>query len=107
MPLPGFGEIAEQLRRSTVLIRAGGRGCGSGVIWSSGGTIVTNSHVARGVQTTVELSDGLEFRATSSTRDPRRDLAALRIYATNLPSAFAVDSSQIRPGELPIAIRNP
>jgi len=107
MAVPGFAEIAEKLRRSTVLIRAGGRGCGSGVIWSSSGTIVTNSHVARGVQTTVELCDGREFRATTSSRDPRRDLAALRIDAVNLPSAIAADSSQIRPGELAIAIGNP
>src|SRR5260370_17131897 len=107
MAVPGFGEVAEKLRRSTVLIRAGGRGCGSGVIWSSSGTIVTNSHVARGVQTTVELCDGREFRATTSSRDPRRDLAALRIDAVNLPSAIAADSSQIRPGELAIAIVNP
>src|SRR5260370_24215861 len=107
MAVPGFGEVAEKLRRSTVLIRAGGRGCGSGVIWSSSGTIVTNSHVARGVQTTVELCDGREFRATTSSRDPRRDLAALRIDAVNLPSAIAADSSQIRPGELAIAIGTP
>src|SRR6266700_3774674 len=107
MAVPGFGEIAEKLRRSTVLIRAGCRGCGSGVIWSSSGTIVTNSHVARGVKTTIELWDGREFRATTSSRDPRRDLAALRIDAANLPSAIAADSSQIRPGELAIAIGNP
>ena len=34
MAIPGFGEIAEQLRRSTVLVQLGGRGAGSGVIWS-------------------------------------------------------------------------
>ncbi len=107
MAVPGFGEIAEKLRRSTVLIRAGGRGCGSGVIWSSSGTIVTNAHVARGLQITIELWDGREFRATTSSRDPRRDLAALRIDAVNLPSAIAADSSRIRPGELAIAIGNP
>ena len=39
MAIPGFGEIAEQLRRSTVLIHSGGRGSGSGVIWSSEGTL--------------------------------------------------------------------
>jgi len=37
MAITGFGEIAEQLRRSTVLIHSGGRGSGSGVIWSSDG----------------------------------------------------------------------
>src|SRR5260370_2946178 len=105
--VPGFREIAEKLRRSTVLIRAGSRGCGSGVIWSSSGTIVTNSHVARGIQTTIELWDGREFRATTSSRDPRRDLAALRIDAANLPSAIPPDASRSPPGELAIAIDKP
>ena len=107
MAIAGFGEIAEQLRRSTVLIHAGGRGSGSGVIWSSDGTIVTNAHVVRGSNTRVQLWDGREFDATVTTRDPRRDLAALRISATSLPAACPADSSQLRPGELAIAIGNP
>src|SRR5690242_21177494 len=58
MAIAGFGEIAEQLRRSTVLIHSGGRGSGSGVIWSSGGLIVTNAHVVRGANVCVQLWDG-------------------------------------------------
>src|SRR6266849_9168337 len=107
MAVTGFGEIAEQLRRSTVVIRAGSRGGGSGVIWSSDGAIITNAHVARGTQISLQLWDGREFDATLASRDPHRDLAALRIDATNLPSALAADSSQVRPGELVIAIGNP
>ncbi len=115
MAVPGFGEIAEKLRRSTVLIHAGGRGGGSGVIWSSDGIIITNAHVARGAQIGLQLWDGREFQATVASRDPHRDLAALRVNmtnlmtnpATNLPSAVIGDSSQVRPGELAIAIGNP
>ena len=107
MAIPGFGEIAEQLRRSTVLIHSGGRGSGSGVIWSDDGLVVTNAHVVRGSRVDVQLWDGREFEATISSRDPRRDLAQLRIDATNLPAASAADSSEVRPGELAIAIGNP
>jgi serine protease Do len=107
MAIPGFGEIAEQLRRSTVLIHSGGRGAGSGVIWSSEGLVVTNAHVVRGSRVIVQLWDGREFEAAIRSRDPRRDLAQLRIVAANLPAASAADSSAVRPGELAIAIGNP
>ena len=107
MAIPGFGEIAEQLRRSTVLIHSGGRGSGSGVIWSSGGLLVTNAHVVRSARPAVQLWDGREFEATVQSRDPVRDLAQLRIKAANLPAASAADSSQLRPGELAIALGNP
>jgi serine protease Do len=107
MAINGFGEIAEQLRRSTVLVLAGERGNGSGVIWSADGVIVTNAHVARASQMRVQLWDGREFAADLVSRDTRRDLAELRIKAANLPAAAAADSSQVRPGELAIAIGNP
>jgi serine protease Do len=107
MALEGFGEIAEQLRRSTVLIHAGRLGSGSGVIWSSDGVIVTNAHVARGSNVAVHLWDGREFSASVTARDSRRDLAALQIPADSLPAACPADSSQLRPGELAIAIGNP
>ncbi len=107
MPIPGFGEIAEQLRRSTVLVHSGGRGAGSGVIWSSDGVVVTNAHVVRGSRVNVQLWDGREFEAAIHSRDPRRDLAQLRIDATNLAAASAADSSAVRPGEIAIAVGNP
>jgi serine protease Do len=107
MAVTGFGEITENLRRSTVLIHTGNRSGGSGVIWSSEGTILTNAHVVHGREVSVRLWDGREFDATVASRDPGRDLASLHIHATNLPSVFVADSSQVRPGELAIAIGNP
>jgi len=93
------------LRRSTVLILAGGSG--SGVIWSTDGIIVTNAHVARGSQAGVQLWDGRELEAKIMSRNLRRDIALLRVNAKNLPAAVAADSSEVRPGELAIAIGNP
>jgi serine protease Do len=107
MGIHGFGEIAEKLRRSTVVVHAGARGNGSGVIWSADGAIITNAHVARASQMRIQLWDGREFDAALVSRDTRRDLAELRISAANLPAAAAADSSQVRPGELAIAIGNP
>ena len=107
MAIPGFGEIAEQLRRSTVLVHSNGRGSGSGVIWSSDGLLVTNAHVVRSARPLVQLWDGREFNAIVPSRDSVRDLAQLRIEAANLPAVTCADSSQVRPGELAIAIGNP
>lgn len=107
MAVTGFGEIAEKLRRSTVLVHAGGRGSGSGVIWSSDGSVITNAHVARARQMSLQLWDGREFDATVASRDAHRDLALLRIDAPSLSSIPVADSSQVRPGELAIAIGNP
>lgn len=107
MALQGFGEVAEKLRRATVLIEAGGRGSGSGIIWRHDGLIVTNAHVVRGSRTRVQLWDGREFETKVTDRDPRLDLAALRIPAGDLPAVEAADSSRLRPGELAIAVGNP
>jgi serine protease Do len=107
--ITGLGEIAEQLRRSTVLITTGanGRGNGSGVIWSSDGTIITNAHVARGRHLCVQLWDGREFDAQIASRDHAHDLARLKIQASDLPAVSAADSSRVRPGELAVAVGNP
>jgi serine protease Do len=107
MAIHGFGEIAEQLRRCTVLVSPGGRGNGSGVIWTADGVIVTNAHVTRSSQMRIQLWDGREFDAALVSRDTRRDLAELRINAANLPAATPANSSQVRPGEIAIAIGNP
>jgi serine protease Do len=107
MGVAGLGEIAERVRRYTVLVQPGGRGSGSGVIWNSDGTIITNAHVTRGSRAEVALWDGREFTAEVSARDSRRDLAALRISASNLNAATLADSSRIRPGEVAIAVGNP
>jgi serine protease Do len=69
--------------------------------------IITNAHVARASQMRVQLWDGREFDATVVSRDTQRDIAELHIHATDLPAAVAADSSQLRPGELAIAIGNP
>jgi serine protease Do len=105
--ITGLGEVAEQLRRSTVLIHAGGRGSGSGVVWTTDGLIVTNAHVASGSEACVRLWDGRELEARVVSRNPRRDIALLRVNANNLLAAAPADSSQVRPGELAIAIGNP
>src|SRR3984957_12585408 len=103
-----LGEVAERLRRSTVQVRLrDAQAGGTGVIATADGRIVTNAHVARGKQASVELWDGRELPATLLARDARRDLATLQIAAGGLPAAVFGDSNKLRVGELVIAIGNP
>jgi serine protease Do len=99
--------LAERLRRLTVQVRGRHPGGGSGVIWRSTGTIITNAHVVRAPSATVTLVDGRVFEATVSARDPQCDLAALKLQASDLPAAAIGDSSAVHVGELVFAVGNP
>jgi len=99
-------ELAQKLQRSSVEVRSGRRGAGSGIIWSTDGSIVTNAHVISRRQT-VKLRDGREFQAEVRRHDPKRDLALLHINARDLPAAAIGDSSQLRVGQIVAAIGNP
>jgi serine protease Do len=107
-PLEGELEImAERLRQLTVQVRGRQPGGGSGVIWRSTGTIITNAHVAPAPSATVTLADGRAFEASVTARDSQRDLAVLALQASGLPAASIGDSSTLRVGELAFAVGNP
>src|SRR4029078_6965599 len=56
------------------------RSLGSGVIIDSAGLVVTNNHVIEGAdEVKVSLADKREFEAILVLKDPRTDLAVLRI----------------------------
>jgi serine protease Do len=99
--------LAERLRSSTVHVRDGRRGGGSGIIWRPDGLIVTNAHVVGGRGARIELSDGRAFDSVLIARDTRRDLASLKIQADNLPAAEIGDSDGLRAGQLVFAMGNP
>ena len=119
MALEGFGQIAEQLRRSTVQVAsssADGRGQGSGIIVRSDGAIVTNAHVANPERSrrvaghsrlVVRLWDGSSFPASLQVRNARRDLAVLQIPTTGLTPVTLANSENLRVGELVMAVGNP
>jgi serine protease Do len=105
----GVGEVGELLRRSTVHVRSTDprrQSAGSGVIWDSAGTIVTNAHVVAEGTHLVELWDSSSFPAEVPSRDDSRDLAKLKLPATGLPAA-SLRSTPVKPGELVIAVGNP
>lgn len=105
--MDGFGDIAEKLRRSTVHVRAGRRGQGSGIIVSPDGLMVTNAHVATSDHVDVQLWDGTRSQGDLLFSDVGRDLAILQVSRSDLPAARLADSDRLRVGELVIAVGNP
>jgi len=99
--------LAERLRKSVVRIGGEGPGSGSGVIWSADGLIVTNAHVANAERLRAELADGRRLEAQLVARDPRRDLALLKVNASGLVALAACDLSSLRAGESVLALGYP
>ena len=86
------------------------RSLGSGVIVSSDGYIVTNNHVIDGAdKILISLPDGSkkEYEATIIGKDPRSDLAVIKIEKKNLPFAKLGDSNNLMVGDIVFAIGNP
>ncbi|GAC1472539.1 MAG: trypsin-like peptidase domain-containing protein [Chloroflexota bacterium] len=103
----GLAVTAAMLQRSTVHVRTQGAGAGSGVIWQPDGVILTNAHVARTPEVSVELWDGRTFPGRVTLRNPQRDLAAVHIDVGDLPAAPIADSNALRVGQLVAAVGNP
>ncbi len=108
VPLAGeLHELAGRLRESVVAIRAGRQGGGSGVIWSSNGLVVTNSHVAQNADLAVVLPGGETVAARLVARDRENDLAALAIDREQLQPLPVADSREARVGQLVVAMGHP
>jgi serine protease Do len=85
------------------------RSLGSGFIINREGYIVTNNHVVENASDIkVSLSDKEEYDAKVIGRDPRTDVALIKIEAKKeLPAVALGDSNQLRVGEWVMAIGNP
>ncbi|RBP11912.1 S1-C subfamily serine protease [Roseiarcus fermentans] len=106
-------DVVERVGPSVVRIdvRRAGRnaGSGSGVIVSSDGLALTNSHVVQGARVvSLTTLEGRELQARVLGDDPDTDLALLRVEAdVSLPAAKLGDSAKLRRGQIAVAIGNP
>ncbi len=82
---------------------------GTGFVIDPNGYIVTNAHVVEGAaEVKVRLADEREFKANVVGRDPRLDIALLKIDGvSNLPAAPLGQSEPLRVGESVLAVGNP
>lgn len=117
----GVREVARQVGRTVVQVKAegrgglpgGARGLGSGIVWDQG-HVITNAHVVEGAGKlkltfadgvtrpgSVEAADSLYDLALVSTRVPFQERARFRAEAAS------PDGGVAEPGELAIAVGNP
>jgi len=99
--------VIDKVYESLVQVRNGKRGAGAGTIWHPEGLVVTNAHVAGRGPLKVELPDGRVLPAQIMASDPERDLAALRIEASDLPTIQLADSRAVRAGQWVMALGHP
>ena len=94
-----FGVPQERVQRSL----------GSGVIVEPSGVVVTNNHVVENMtELKVQLSDRREMEAEILLRDPRTDLAVLKLKGSGpFPVMPIGDSDALEVGDFVIAIGNP
>jgi serine protease Do len=97
-----FGDNVPNTRREVL------HGLGSGVIVSSDGYILTNNHVINNAYSiSIRTSDNRRFPAKIVGKDPRTDIAVLKIDAVGLKPIAIGNSDKLRVGEWVIAIGSP
>jgi S1-C subfamily serine protease len=96
----GVSPAVVQVRTSLAL--------GSGVVFDARGDVVTNAHVVdNATRFVVTLASGDTHPATLVGRDPRTDLAVIRITGARPHPATFANSAQVEVGDLTLAIGNP
>ena len=101
--------LIERAKPSIVQVRVGNRGGGTGFIIHEDGHVITNNHVvpADNLKVQVLLSDGRTLDAHVLFRNPRLDLAMLKVPGDNLQALPLGDSSKLRIGEWVFAVGHP
>jgi serine protease Do len=88
--------------------RVVGEGVGSAFVYDPDGLILTNNHVIEEAsEISVIFGRKRQVRATVVGRDPRTDIAVLRVAEKNLPHLELGDSDAIQVGDWVVAIGNP
>ena len=102
-----FKEFFDRQQRESPQRRA--MSLGSGFIISKNGYVVTNNHViAEADEITVTLHDDSKLKARLIGRDPKTDLALLKVEPKSpLPAVPFGDSGVTRVGDWVVAIGNP
>ncbi|HZQ05048.1 MAG TPA: trypsin-like peptidase domain-containing protein [Anaerolineae bacterium] len=99
--------IVAKVTRSVVRVEARERVAGTGVVWTSGGAIVTADHVVEREENIRVVFNGSTYDAELAGRDPTTDLAVLKVKASDLVPAQVADSKTLKQGNLVFAVGRP
>jgi len=106
-------EIAQHAIPSIVAVEVDalvGLSGGSGVVYGTGGYLITNDHVIEGADTgdvTVVFADGARYPAEIIGTDPLTDVAVLHVDRADLTPMDVGDPAALRIGDMAVAIGNP
>jgi S1-C subfamily serine protease len=116
--------VVEKTRQSLVRINFGS-GNGAGTIWHADGLIITNAHVVGGLERqvlyrrrrgglrayqpdlSVTLPDGTKVPGKILAMDAERDIAAISVEASGLPTVALGHSTALKAGEWVVAVGHP
>ncbi len=103
-----FVKTVQERRGITGRRQVIGEGVGSAFVYDPNGLIITNNHVIEGAsEIFVVFGRKRQVKATIVGRDPRTDVAVIRVEEKNLPFLPMGDSEAMRVGDWVVAIGNP
>jgi S1-C subfamily serine protease len=105
---PSVVQVNVNVTRNTPFGPQSEEGIGSGVIYRDDGYIVTNNHVVEGAtELNVAFADGTTEPAQVVGRDPRTEMAVIRVDRNDLPAAKFNEDEDLVVGQLAVAIGSP
>src|ERR1700730_8641006 len=87
---------AERAGRSVVAVNARWRNSSSGVIWRKGVIVTADHTIRREEEIRATLPDGRTAVAELAGRDPRTDLAVLKVDTADVPVARPVAADSVK-----------
>ncbi|HYI16327.1 MAG TPA: trypsin-like peptidase domain-containing protein [Thermomicrobiales bacterium] len=97
-----LADAVERAGGYTVRVNARGRYGSSGIVWAEGIVLTADHTIERDEEITITLPDGSDLPATIAGRDPRSDLAVLKVEGLTLAAAPRAENGRV--GSIALAV---
>jgi len=98
--------LVEKASQSVVRVDARRGRAGTGIVWDSG-LVLTANHVVEQEEDIEVVVDGKSAKASLVGRDPATDLALLKVDGLSAPAMPRAKVSDLKPGQIVLAIGRP